>query len=222
MIDDDSLLPALLRDYPLLTGLSPAARQELLQHARLLQVPAGTELFDESHPCRGFPFVLDGAIRVTKRSRQGRELPLYRVEAGETCVISSACLLGTTPYNARGVSELPSTLLLLEEASFQRLLAEPPFRHFVFNLFAERIADLMQLIEAVAFQRLDQRLASCLLGKGKLLQLTHQQLADELGSVREIVSRLLKAFAVQGLVSLGRERIRIIDAAGLRRLAQGE
>ena len=93
------------------------------------------------------------------------------------------------------------------------------FRDFVFHLFSERIADLMQLIEAVAFQRLDQRLAALLLGHGRVLQITHQQLADELGSVREIVSRLLKGFAAQQLVRLGREQIEIIDAAALRRLA---
>jgi CRP/FNR family transcriptional regulator len=95
-----------------------------------------------------------------------------------------------------------------------------PFRDFVFHLFAERISELMQLVEEVAFAQLDQRLAKLLLARDEeALNVTHQQLADELGSVREIVSRLLKDFAVRGLVSLGRERIVVLDRAGLRRIA---
>jgi CRP/FNR family transcriptional regulator len=110
-------------------------------------------------------------------------------------------------------------LAFLPKAEFDGLLAHPPFRDFVFHLFAERIAELIQLVEEVAFHKLDQRLANLLLGRGSSVCLTHQQLADELGSVREIVSRLLKGFAQQGLVRLGRERIEILDPAGLRRVA---
>ena len=110
-------------------------------------------------------------------------------------------------------------LMLLPRPVFEALLAEPAFRDFVFRLFADRISDLMQLIEEVAFRKLDQRLAALLLGKGRTLHVTHQQLADELGSVREIVSRLLKGFADQGMVRLAREQVEIVDPAGLRRIA---
>jgi CRP/FNR family transcriptional regulator len=102
---------------------------------------------------------------------------------------------------------------------FDEVLAEPAFRDFVFALFSERMAELMQLVEEVAFRKLDQRLAALLLGKGRMLRTTHQQLADELGSVREMVSRLLKGFAEQGLVRLGREQVEVLDPAGLRRMA---
>src|SRR5690606_24883459 len=105
------------------------------------------------------------------------------------CVISSSCLLGREDYNARGVAETDTVLMLLPRPVFEALFAEPAFRDFVFRLFADRIADLMQLIDEVAFRKLDQRLAALLLGKGRTLHVTHQQLADELGSVREIVSR---------------------------------
>ncbi|MCB1963203.1 MAG: Crp/Fnr family transcriptional regulator, partial [Rhodocyclaceae bacterium] len=171
--------------------------------------------------CEGFPFVVSGSIRVIKASPSGRELPLYRVAPGETCVISSSCLLGHEDYNARGVAESDTEMVMLPKAVFDELLGEPAFRGFVFHLFADRIADLMQLIEEVAFHKLDQRLAALLLGKGRVLHTTHQQLADELGSVREMVSRLLKGFAAQGLVKLGREQVALIDPAGLRRVAGG-
>jgi len=165
--------------------------------------------------------VIAGSIRVVKAAPNGRELPLYRVTPGETCIISSACLLGQAPYNARGITEAETTLLVVPTEDFQALLGEPAFRDFVFQLFSERIADLMQLIEEVAFRKLDQRLAALLLGKGQRVHTTHQQLADELGSVREIVSRLLKGLAEQGLVALSREQVEILDPAGLRRLAGG-
>ncbi|HRH72655.1 Crp/Fnr family transcriptional regulator [Zoogloea sp.] len=207
--------------YPILATLTARTRQRLQARAQFLELPAGTTVFDERQACRGFPFVISGSIRVVKAAPNGRELPLYRVTPGETCIISSACLLGQAPYNARGVTETDTTLLVVPNEDFQALLGEQAFRDFVFQLFSERIADLMQLIEEVAFRKLDQRLAALLLGKGQRLHTTHQQLADELGSVREIVSRLLKGLAEQGLVALSREQIEILDPAGLRRVAGG-
>lgn len=205
--------------YPMIAALPEAARQRLLAAGRWARVPAGTLLFDDRQACEGFPFVVEGSVRVVKCAPNGRELPLYRVTPGETCIISSSCLLGHEDYNARGIAEADTVLLMLPKSEFDALLAEPAFRSFVFHLFAERIADLMQLIEEVAFHRLDQRLAAQLLGKGRVLHVTHQQLADELGSVREFVSRLLKGFAAQGLVKLSREQVEILDPAGLRRIA---
>ncbi|MFN3883327.1 MAG: Crp/Fnr family transcriptional regulator [Rhodocyclaceae bacterium] len=204
--------------YPVLQALPPLLRERLAVETRSLRVSAGTTLFDERQPCQGFPFVLSGAIRVLKRAANGRALPLYKVLPGESCIITSSCLLGNVPYNACGVTEGETRLVLLPRGLFDAMLETPAFRDFVFGLFAERIAELMQLVEEVAFRKLDQRLAGLLLGKGRQLNVTHQQLADELGSVREMVSRLLKGFADQGLVRLGREQIEILDPAGLRKL----
>ncbi len=210
---------ALVTLYPVLAKLPAGLLQRIGDSLQILSVASGTAVFDERQPCRGFPFVLGGAIRVIKVSAGGRELPLYRVMAGESCIISSSCLLGHADYNARGVAEGPTTLALLPRALFDEMLGEEGFRDFVFALFSERMAELMQLVEEVAFRKLDQRLAALLLGKGRVVHATHQQLADELGSVREMVSRLLKGFAEQGLVRLGREQVELLDAAGLRRVA---
>lgn len=212
-------LESLLARYPNLASLPETALVALGRTAQPLHLPAGARVFDEHDACQGFPFVLKGSIRVLKSAPNGRELPLYRVAPGETCVISSSCLLGHSEYNARGVTETETELLLLPKAVFDALLAEAPFRNFVFELFSERIAELMQLVEEVAFRKLDQRLAALLLGRGRVVHATHQQLADELGSVREIVSRLLKNFAERGLVNLGREQIEILDPSGLRHLS---
>ncbi|MDP1605965.1 MAG: Crp/Fnr family transcriptional regulator [Rhodocyclaceae bacterium] len=205
--------------YPVLQTVPLPLQVRLASEARQMEAPAGTVLFDERQSCQGFPLVISGAIRVAKLAANGRELPLYRVLPGESCIITSSCLLGHIDYNARGVAEGDTTLMLLPRPLFDDLLAQAPFRDFVFKLFSERIVELMQLIEEVAFRKLDQRLANLLLGKGRQLHTTHQQLADELGSVREMVSRLLKGFADQGLVRLGREQIEILDPAGLRKVA---
>jgi CRP/FNR family transcriptional regulator len=209
----------LLALYPVLGSLEPATRLRLLEAVQIMRLPAGTVLFDERQACRGFPLILEGAVRVVKASANGRELPLYRITPGETCVITTSCLVGKAAYSARGTAETDLVLVFLPAGEFAVLLAEPAFRDFVFHLFSARIAELMQLVEEVAFQKLDQRLAALLLGKGKRVHATHQQLADELGSVREIVSRLLKGFATQRFVALGREQIEILNPAGLRQIA---
>lgn len=205
--------------YPVLQELPGGLRGRIAAAVQPMTVPAGTVLFDEHQPCQGFPFVLTGSIRVVKLASNGRELPLYKVLPGESCIITSSCLLGHADYSARGITESETTLVLLPRALFDEMLRETSFRDFVFDLFAERIAELMQLVEEVAFRKLDQRLANLLLGKGRQLHTTHQHLADELGSVREMVSRLLKGFADQGFVRLGREQIEILDPAGLRKVA---
>lgn len=217
---DARLASSVVELYPALARLPAEVRDRCLAQAAAITLPAGTVVFDAGQPCAGFPLVLSGAIRVLKCADNGRELPLYRVTPGESCLITSGCLLGRNDYNARGVCESETGLVLIGRPCFEELLAYPAFRDFVFHLLAERMADLMQLVEEVAFRKLDQRLAALLLGKGRLLHVTHQQLADELGSVREMVSRLLKGFAEQGWVKLGREQIEILDPAALRQVAQ--
>ncbi len=210
----------LLRRYPMLGGLSTAELDELAANAALMRLPRGSVVFDEDQVCQGFPLVLSGSIRVIKAAPSGRELQLYRVGPGESCILTSSCLLSQAQYRARGLVEEDVEMIVLAPAVFRQLVASnEAFRNHVFSLFSERLTDLMQLITAVAFQKLDQRLAALLIAKPSPLRATHQALADELGSVREIVSRLLKNFAEQGWVKLGREQIEIVDAAALKQLA---
>ncbi|MBK6355540.1 MAG: Crp/Fnr family transcriptional regulator [Betaproteobacteria bacterium] len=207
--------------YPALRSLPAERLAALLPPQAIMHLPAGAQVFAENQPCQGFPLLLEGSVKVIKLAASGRELMLYRVVPGGSCIISSSCLLGHTDYNARGIAETPLTLAALPVGAFAALMVEhTPFRDFVFHLFADRIGELMQLVEEVAFARLDQRLAKLLLARNEtVLGVTHQQLADELGSVREIVSRLLKGFAEQGLVTLGREQITITNRPGLQKLA---
>lgn len=212
----------LLAQYPAVAALPAALREPVLaRHAQAMTVPPGTLLFNEGQACQGFPLVLAGEVRVARGAPNGRSLELYRVQRGELCVASTSCLFGQVALAAHGITTEPCELVLLDPQGFAQWTADEGFRRYVFGIFADRIADLMALAEAVAFQRLDQRLAGALLGHGAVLQTTHQQLADELGTVREIVTRLLKRFEREGWLSLGRERIELRDPAALRALAGG-
>ena len=206
----------------MLGELPPSQLDDVLGVAAVMHLPAGSVVFDEEQACQGFPLLLSGSVRVIKASPNGRELQLYRVGPGESCILTSSCLLGHDHYHARGVVEQDAELVLLPPAAFRKLVSSSePFRNYVFDLFSDRLTDLMQLVSAVAFQKLDQRLAALLAGKSGTLHATHQALADELGSVREIVSRLLKQFEEQGWVRLGREKVEIFDAEALRRYSGG-
>lgn len=220
MTSDESLQSRLTGMYPVLRALPPDVLERVLAEGTMRNVPAGTVLFDEAQPCMGFPFVLAGEVTVSKSSEGGREITLYSVGAGDSCVLTSSCLIGGIDYDARGIVLQAATLFILPRATFERLLAQSDvFRKYVFSRFSDRISDLMQTVEAVAFKRLDQRLAALLLQRGSVVHATHQQLADELGSVREIVSRLVRGFADKGLVRTGREQIEVLDPSGLRKVA---
>jgi CRP/FNR family transcriptional regulator len=205
----------LVSQYP---ALAPIDRAALAQIA-FIEVDAGTALFDAGQLCAGFPIVLAGEIKVSRQSDEGRLLELYRVVPGDICLISTASLFGHAPMAASGVATRKTRLALIPPATFLEWLATAEFRESIMNMFAERMADLTGLIDAIAFRRLDQRLAAALLGRGQDVAVTHQALADELGTVREIVTRLLHRFEREGWVSLSREHILIVQSTSLRALA---
>ena len=208
-----------LERFPVFRQLGAPRLERLLAESTILQAPAGTVLFDAAQPCRGFPLVLEGAVRVAKLAPNGREILLYRVEPGQGCILSGGCLLGHADYTARGVAEQDVTLLSIPPAPFHELMLQvEPFRRFVFGMYGERLAEVMELVEEVAFRRLDERLAQLLIHRGPVIEATHQKLADELGSVREIVSRLLRSFEERGWVKLERERITLLQPESLAAL----
>lgn len=217
---DSNTQARLLQLYPMLQQLPTDELGAILNSASRFQLAAGTVVFDENQACQGFPLLLSGSLRVIKSSANGRELQLYRVIPGESCIMTSSCLLGETRYQARGVVEEPVEIIMLPAPVFHELLGKfDAFRGYVFKLFTERLTDMMELVTAVAFQKLDQRLASLLVAKQNPIHTTHQALADELGSAREMISRLLKGFAEQGWVKLGREQITLTNESALRKFA---
>lgn len=217
---NEATVEELFSRFPVLRSLPDAARQQLLDESRPLTVPQGQILFDRTSACEAFPLVLRGSIRIVSLSEQGRELLLYRVQPGELCLISGGCLLGQSPYPATGISESSLSVVMLPSGLFNSLINYAAFRTFIFGLFSERLSELMQVVEAVAFLKLDQRLAALLLSKGQEIHTTHQQLADELGSVRELVSRVLRRFEDQGVIALKRECIQVLSREALWLIAK--
>lgn len=212
----------LLSLFPALANLPAPLASEVERQLMPMRAPAGAVLFDAGVACQALPLVLKGSIRVSKRAENGREIRLYGVHPGELCIVTVSCLLGGNAYPATGIAEAEVAALALPRALFMRLTAEhAAFRDTVFGLFADRLTGLMALVEEVAFRKLDQRLAVWLAARGPLILASHQDVAQELGSVREIVSRLLKQFEEQKLVCLGRERIEVLDPLGLKKLAAG-
>lgn len=210
-----------LEAFPQLASM-PADVLHELASLRAVRVPAGSVLFRDGDACRGYVFVAAGCVRVQKMDPEGREIVLYRVEDGQTCMLTTSCLLGCRAYPAEGIAEEDTLLAMMPAADFERLLSHAEFRRFVLGMISDRIAELMALIEDVAFGRMDQRLARRLLAlaqDGVDLALTHQQLATELGTAREVVSRILKDMERRGLIGLRRGHVLLRDVPALRRMA---
>ncbi len=215
--------PEWLSRFPDLAREAEAPLLALLDKARIASPPAGSVLFRDGDSCAGYVLVLEGAARVQKTDPEGREIVLYRIEEGQSCMLTTACLLGGTRYPAEGIAETDMRMVLLPAATFEAAMdGSRAFRRFVMRGIGKRIADLMLLIEDVAFGQMDRRLARRLLaldpGDG-VLRLTHQQLATELGTAREVVSRLLKDFERRGWLQLGRGWLRLLDRPSLARRA---
>jgi CRP/FNR family transcriptional regulator len=213
----------LLHCYPVLEELPRDLLRRVEETAGLIHAPAGRRLFDEGSPCTHYPLLVEGVIRASKCSPEGHEILLYRLNPGESCVITVVALLGETPYPAIGSAETKLTLFGLPRNVFVELvLKSPEFRVFVFQSLSLRMAHLMALIDDVAFRRVDQRLASRLLLHREPITTTHQMLADDLGTTREVVSRTLEAFQESGMLRLGRKRIEILDRNALDRVHRVE
>jgi len=207
-----------LSKFPGLCDADGELRRALMEKGQIINAPAGTRVFQPGTECGQYLLLVDGTVRVQMVAENGREIVLYRVSGGETCVMTTACLLAHENYGAEGMAETDITAVAISNATFRSLLgASERFRDFVFSAYGERLADLMVLVEEVAFRRLDLRLADFLVKNqdGGTIETTHQALAVELGSVREVVSRVLKEFERRGWVKLARGRIEVMNGSGL-------
>ncbi|MEQ1590896.1 MAG: Crp/Fnr family transcriptional regulator [Thiobacillaceae bacterium] len=215
MMDVQAIAPAdiaqLVILFPALQGLDAGLSNRLTHELQWQRIPRGTELFTGGSPCRAFPLLLIGEIQVLRSSLGGREIELYRVRSGESCIVSTSCLLGETDYPARGVTLSDILLATLPRSLFETLIvAHPPFRRYVFSLFSQRLSAMMQRVEDVAFQSLTQRIAALLLHTdGDCLDTTHEALAGQIGASREAVSRTLKKLEAAACIKLTRGRIGI-------------
>jgi len=206
----DSFLKAFpqFRNAP--TGLSEA----LVSAGRQQAVPAGKQIYSEGDACSAIAFVLSGELRVYKIGETGREITLYEIGPGETCILNASCILSGRSYPANAAALTDADMLLIPSPVFRRLIDEhETMRDFVFNLLSLRLSGVMELVEEVAFGRMDERLREYLTEKSEnnVLETTHQKIANDLGTSREVVSRLLKEFERKGQLRLSRNSITLLE-----------
>lgn len=212
-----------LARFPELAGLEAEVAEALRRAARVVRLPAGSRLFGPGQAPANLLLLLAGTVRVQQVAESGREIVLYRVAAGESCVLTTACLMAFEDYLAEGIAESDVEAVAIPRAAFDAAIARSPvFRRMVFGTFSRRVTDLCRVIDEVAFSRIDIRLAQRLLkladAAGQVAQ-THQQLAAELGTAREVVSRQLQEFQRRGWVTGGRGAVTLVDRAALAGLA---
>ncbi len=209
--------------FPALRQLDDGLRQDLRAQSRRIALPEGTQVFGPGQPAAHFLLVLAGRVKVQQFSESGRAIVLYRIAPGESCILTTAGLLSGEDYPAEAMTESAVEAVALPRGLFDRLLAESAgFRRFVFTDFSQRITGLIRLIDEISFSRMDVRLAQKLLrlaGAANELMMTQQQLAVELGSAREVVSRVLAELQRRGWLTVERGRVVFIDRAALEAFA---
>lgn len=208
--------------YPELANIQDRIWIDTIDSARLLDAKPNTTLFSGNATCNNFMLILEGTIRIYQTAEDGREITLYRVQAGDLCILSLNSLLKNKSFNAVATTESDVRALVISPASFKSMMNEiEPFRDYVISTLTERLCETIYLIQDTAFNHLNMRLA-CMLGglfernQGPTLKITHQELAFELGTTREVISRILKEFERQDCVRLSRGHIELSSAEGLR------
>lgn len=205
--------------FPGLSQLKDSTKSILLARSKLVDIAIGSRVFEPGRMPSNLLFLLEGTVRVQQTSDSGRQVVLYRARAGESCVMTNACLFAYQENTAEGIAETPVRAASISKQLFDELLSESSlFREFVFCAFSKRITDLFQVVDEIAFKRLDVRLV------GKLLELedeqgvvatTHQKMSVELGTAREVISRQLKDFQQRGWVEVSRGKVSILNRTEL-------
>ncbi len=209
-----------------LNSLEDRLRKKLVAQSRIVTLKKGAKVFGPGSSPDNLLMLLEGTVRVQQLSEGGREIVLYRVNAGESCVMTTACLLAYDDHSAEGIAETQIKAAAIPRKVFEDLITDSPeFRQFVFQSYSRRITDLFYVIDELAFRRVDIRLAQKLITLQKednRLTVTHQQLAAELGTAREVISRQLQEFQRRGLVKLSRGTVHLTDVGELKILANNE
>lgn len=213
-----------LKMFPALNTITDDVWHRIMRSAQHVVLPAGSAVFRGGQACENYLLVLEGMVKVQRVSEDGHEIILYRIGAGQVCELTTSCLLADAEYPAEAVAETAVRAILIPKAYFHEALSgSPGFRKFVFSSLDQGIHGLVHLVEEVAFGHMDCRLAQHLLDLGgapKMIEKTHYDLAVELGTAREVVSRLLKEFERRGWVRLHRGKIEIVGSEELRALAE--
>ena len=208
-------------NFPEFIKAGEAGINSLMASAKRVELSAGQQVFYPGAVCEQYLLVLEGSVKAQIISEGGREMLLYKVGAGDSCVLTTSCLLSGDNYPAEGIAETDVLAFSISSHAFYRCIERSAFfREFVFKKFSARLSGIIALLEDVTFSAIDTRLSKALLAeKSDVITLTHQELATKLGSAREVISRHLKRFEAYGWVSLNRGTVTILNANALLNVA---
>jgi CRP/FNR family transcriptional regulator, anaerobic regulatory protein len=212
-----------LSAFPFFSTLPAQARSRILERSVSQTLAHKQVLARDGAECSFLPFVLAGTLRIYKGSESGREITLYRIERGESCILSATCILtgGSFPAIAEAEGET-EVLLVPAQLLTEHVDSNPDWRRFLFGLYAKRLEEVLSLVDEVAFHHMDARLAAFLLknaaGRPSTVGRTHVEIADELGTSREVVTRILRDFEGDGMVATSRGSIQVLHPQRLREI----
>jgi CRP/FNR family transcriptional regulator len=217
---DENHFEKISQALPFLETASTQIIRDFKDFAYYVKIPSGREIFVEGDEVDGIALMMTGVVRVYKLGETGREITLYRFGEGESCVITANAILNQQDFPAIAQVEKDAEAVMIPADVFSDWVSKyGPWRDFVFSLVSNRLASVMDIVDQVAFQRMDRRVASFLLDRSKLqnpIKITHQEIANEIGSSREVISRLLEDFSNRKLVRLSRGEIQVLDFEELR------
>lgn len=211
--------------FPFINETSAEFIDTFYSQAQFVSLPAGTSIIEEGQSCSHLVLVTEGTGRVYKLSPSGREVTLYRINSGESCVLTASCIMNQDSFPAMAEVESPIKGLMISPANVRDWFCkDPQWQRFIFGLLSHRLANIIQVVEEVAFKRIDVRLAEQFVRGmqkgGNIINKTHADLAADVGSSREVVSRILRDFAHREMISAGRGSIEILDKVAIAKLAQ--
>ncbi len=204
---------------PLLQHADPRLSHEFMQTASFTRIPAGRDVFVEGDRIDAIALMISGVVRVYKIGETGREITLYRFGLGESCILTANAILSQQSFPAIATVEKEADAVMIPADTFRDWVHRYDlWRSFVFDLLSQRLSSVMAIVDEVAFRRMDKRVAALLVERSQIhnpIHITHQEIAAELGSSREVISRLLEDFTSQGLIRLARGTIEVLDSESL-------
>lgn len=210
---------------PLLEQADAPVRGAFKQAAFLTRIPAGRDVFVEGDEVNAIALLVSGVVRVYKVGETGREITLYRFGSGESCILTANAILARQTFSALATVEKTAEAVMIPADAFRNWVQQFEFwRNFVFTLLSQRLLSVMEVVDAVTFRRMDIRVAALLLARCKVhnpIVITHQEIAAELGSSREVISRLLETMSSRGIISVERGSITILNNTELANYASG-
>lgn len=212
-------IPRVMGALLVLQQADPQLAREFMNAAFLARIPSGRDVFVEGDKVDAIALLISGVVRVYQIGETGREITLYRFGLGESCILTANAILSQQSFPAVATVEQDAEAVMIPAEIFRDWVRRYDlWRGFVFDLLSQRLASVMALVDEVAFRRMDVRVASLLLERGRLenpIRITHQEIAAELGSSREVISRLLEDLSSQELIQQGRGTIEILDQTSL-------